>query len=662
MSRSSAKPPQSTDAPRWRGRVRVAARLAQLFQPKHSPSLWKVREQLLTMVIRVGALFGSLIFLLAAVPRLRDAQWGVLVPQVLVLALFGWLAVARGLPYAVRGAALLAGLYALGLNELLHFGYSAGALLFLAAFAVLALLFFTPRLGLAALLLGLASLALAGALIASGALGARAFAPRAPVAVPMIATWLLFALVVGTLQATIATLFQHIQDAWQNEYAVRSTFEQGIAERTAELAKANEQAELARRAEADQKEFLAALHQSALQLFNRQEIDSLLQTIVDQAAHILDAPYGELLLLDGEDLAVRAFTSNQPFLAGDRAKRGEAVLSWQAFDTRQPVIIHDYGAWQAQREIYKEVDLHATADFPIIAGNACLGVLAMGRSRGSQPFAPADVRHGESFANLIALAIDNANLHATALREIAERKQAEHALQRYAAELQSHNAELDAFAHTVAHDLKNPLTSLLGYTEILQTSQDLISPEEALTYLNDITRVGEKMTLIINGLLLLASTRGHGAVAMHQVDMSAIVHELQIRFSQTIATSQATIVAPERWPLVRGYAPWVEEVWANYLSNAIKYGGSPPQITLGADPAREDGFVRFWMRDNGAGLSKSEQAKLFTPFTRLHTHLQEGHGLGLVIVQQIVYRLGGSVGMESAPGQGSTFYFTLPAA
>lgn len=658
MPQPSTQAPQTAKQPGRPRRMRVSTRVAQLFQQQAAPDLWNVREQLLTVVIRVGALFGSLIFAIAAGPLIQAGRFWMLVPDILVLAVFCWLAFARGVSYPRRGAALLSGVYALGLNELLHFGYSASALLLLAAFAILALLFFTPRVGLASLLLGLVSLAVVGGLIASGSFGALAFVPRALSFSSVMVTWLLFGLVVGTLQATIALLFQHIQDAWQNEYTVRSRFEQGITERTAE---AKEQVELARRTEADQKEFLAALHQSTLQLFNHQGINSLLQTIVDQAAHILDAPFGELLLLEGEDLVVRAFTSNQSFLAGDHAKRGEALLSWQAFDTRQPVIIDDYGAWQAQRDIYQEIELHATADFPIIAGDACLGVLAMGRNRADQPFTPADVQHGESFANLIALAIDNANLHAIALREIAERKQAEQELHRYATELQSHNAELDAFAHTVAHDLKNPLTSLLGYTEILQTSQDFISPEEALGYLNDIARVGEKMTLIINGLLLLAGTRAHSAVAMQRLNMGAIVHELQIRFAQTIASSHATIVTPATWPVARGYAPWVEEVWANYLSNAIKYSGSPPEITLGADPAREDGFVRFWMHDNGQGLSNSEQAKLFTPFTHLHTHRQEGHGLGLAIVQQTVCKLGGSVGVESAPGQGCTFYFTLPA-
>jgi signal transduction histidine kinase len=72
--------------------------------------------------------------------------------------------------------------------------------------------------------------------------------------------------------------------------------------------------------------------------------------------------------------------------------------------------------------------------------------------------------------------------------------------------------------------------------------------------------------------------------------------------------------------------------------------------------------VRFWVHDNGAGLSADEQRQLFTPFTRLHTHRREGHGLGLAIVQQIVNRLGGTAGVQSEPGYGSTFYFTLPIA
>jgi signal transduction histidine kinase len=122
---------------------------------------------------------------------------------------------------------------------------------------------------------------------------------------------------------------------------------------------------------------------------------------------------------------------------------------------------------------------------------------------------------------------------------------------------------------------------------------------------------------------------------------------------------QADIRTSPDWTAALGYAPWVEEVWANYISNAIKYGGRPPHIELGAT-AQDDGVVRFWVRDNGAGLTPEEQTRLFIPFTRLDQVRVKGHGLGLSIVRRIVEKLGGQVGVESHVGQGSTFSFTLP--
>ncbi|HSD82802.1 MAG TPA: HAMP domain-containing sensor histidine kinase, partial [Anaerolineae bacterium] len=118
------------------------------------------------------------------------------------------------------------------------------------------------------------------------------------------------------------------------------------------------------------------------------------------------------------------------------------------------------------------------------------------------------------------------------------------------------------------------------------------------------------------------------------------------------------------WPTVLGYSPWVEEVWVNYLSNAIKYGGLPPaapRVELGFNK-RPDHFIRFWVRDHGPGIPLEEQADLFVAFGE-HTKVRAtGHGLGLSIVRMIVEKMGGQVGVESTLGQGSTFYFTLPAA
>ncbi|MEM7348416.1 MAG: HAMP domain-containing sensor histidine kinase, partial [Chloroflexota bacterium] len=175
-----------------------------------------------------------------------------------------------------------------------------------------------------------------------------------------------------------------------------------------------------------------------------------------------------------------------------------------------------------------------------------------------------------------------------------------------------------------------------------------------------IARSGNKASNIVNELLLLANVRKRKVKAV-PLDLAHIIEEAQERLYDMIEKSEAKITTPSEWPVVLGYAPWIEEVWVNYISNAIKYGGTPPHMELGFNPPA-DGQITFWIKDNGPGLTPEEQSKLFTPFTRLRKMQAHGHGLGLSIVRRIVEKLGGQVGVESAgvPGQGTTFTFSLP--
>ncbi|MBN2391040.1 MAG: hybrid sensor histidine kinase/response regulator [Anaerolineae bacterium] len=245
-------------------------------------------------------------------------------------------------------------------------------------------------------------------------------------------------------------------------------------------------------------------------------------------------------------------------------------------------------------------------------------------------------------------------------REIAERKQAEEVLQEQATELEARNAELDAFAHTVAHDLKTPLTAVVGFSDLLQKRYTQMSSEKLGETLVIIAQNGRRMANIINEMLLLASVRQMSEVPITPLDMRSIVDAARDRLVDMFTEHAVRISPAEVWPTAYGYAPWVEEVWVNYLSNAVKYGGTPPHITVGATPQPPD-RVRFWVRDNGNGLTQEEQSHLFTAFTRLGQTPVEGHGLGLSIVQRIITRLNGEVGVESTAGQGSTFFFVLPA-
>jgi signal transduction histidine kinase len=121
------------------------------------------------------------------------------------------------------------------------------------------------------------------------------------------------------------------------------------------------------------------------------------------------------------------------------------------------------------------------------------------------------------------------------------------------------------------------------------------------------------------------------------LDMAKIVSEAQLRLADLVEQSQAGIKLPDAsaWPIALGYAPWVEEVWVNYLNNALKYGGQPPRVELGAT-AQPDGMVRFWVCDNGPGLASEDQARLFIPFTRLNQVRAKAAVRGTVRVRRIV--------------------------
>lgn len=226
--------------------------------------------------------------------------------------------------------------------------------------------------------------------------------------------------------------------------------------------------------------------------------------------------------------------------------------------------------------------------------------------------------------------------------------------------------ELDAFAHTVAHDLKNPLAAVIGYVQLIESLNMGALPENARAALAVISQNSYKMSSIIDELLMLASVRNMNDIAIGPLMMGRIINDTTTRLSRLIDSSGAEISLPQRWPVAQGYGPWIEEVWANYISNAIKYGGAPPRIELGADRLVDDDqrpCIRFWIRDNGRGMTEAQRGQLFREFSRLDQHRSlEGHGLGLSIVQRIVNKLGGSVGVESTLGSGSTFSFTLPAA
>ncbi|MBN2004480.1 MAG: GAF domain-containing protein [Anaerolineae bacterium] len=338
---------------------------------------------------------------------------------------------------------------------------------------------------------------------------------------------------------------------------------------------------------------------------------------------------------------------------------GRGIAGWVA-KNGQSVALSDA---QADPRFYAGVDtltgLHTMSllAVPLRGRETVIGVLEVINKR--EGYFHDDAPLVEMLATSAAIAIENATLVKT--------------LHFRTHELQTHNEELDAFAHTTAHDLQNLLGRIVGFAEALQQTHRDLPAEEIYRYLNIISTNGRKMSIILDALLLLAKVRQED-VKTHPLNMDDIIHEALARLADMIGEHKAEVQTATGWPTAHGYAPWVEEVWVNYVSNAIKYGGQreancPPQVELGFSPAGSSLFngssispseVVFWVRDHGVGLTAEEQARLFIPFERLNRTHKEGHGLGLSITKRIVEKLRGKVGVQSQPGEGSLFWFTLP--
>lgn len=332
---------------------------------------------------------------------------------------------------------------------------------------------------------------------------------------------------------------------------------------------------------------------------------------------------------------------------GLRLGPGQGIAGWVA-QRGETVVIPDVR--EAPRHfpgVDEQIDFktHSLLAVPLRCRGTVLGVLEVVNKLQGE-FDDNDRALVETLAASAAIAIDNA-------RMVEE-------LRRYSAELEASNEDLDAFAHTVAHDLNNPLTRVIGFAELLEEDYETLTDDEVRRFLHTIAKSGNRMANITDELLLLSTVRNVDDIEVEPLDMDTLVSQALVRLEYLIESSQVQITLPDTWPAAMGYGPWIEEVWTNYISNAVKYGGEPPHLELGATD-QGDGTIQFWVRDDGSGLTPEEQARLFTPFTRLQKLRAKGHGLGLSIVRRIMEKLGGEAGVESKLGEGSHFTFTLPA-
>jgi PAS domain S-box-containing protein len=240
-------------------------------------------------------------------------------------------------------------------------------------------------------------------------------------------------------------------------------------------------------------------------------------------------------------------------------------------------------------------------------------------------------------------------------RDIQARKDADAEKQKQADELARCNARLEEFAYIAAHDLREPLRAISAYTELLL--QDMQMDENAAQMAKFIVDGTARMSTLIDDLLSFAATGMQEPPRC--VDLEHAVAEAKQNLDLDIKMSGARVTV-DRLPMVRGNEIQLVRLFQNLIGNAVKYRGpDAPEIHLAAQRQGRNWMVR--VEDNGLGIAREDQSRVFMPFVRLANREIPGTGLGLAVCKKIVDGMGGEIWVESEPGAGSTFSFTIAA-
>ncbi len=249
-----------------------------------------------------------------------------------------------------------------------------------------------------------------------------------------------------------------------------------------------------------------------------------------------------------------------------------------------------------------------------------------------------------------------------ALNESLEQQVTERtsAVEQRAAELARSNAELEAFTYSVSHDLKEPLRTLEAFSQFLLEDYAEQIDEQGRDYLHKLSKASARMKHQVDDLLTLSRV-GRQVPSPACVDVGAAAADIVEGMRFTIDAKHAIVEIQDQLPPIVGDAPRVEQIFGNLIANALKFNASaPPCVRVGMRSVA-DGMATFYVEDNGIGIDPQYQERIFGIFQRLQRREEyEGTGAGLAIVKRAVEALGGRIWVESEPGAGATFLFTLP--
>lgn len=332
-------------------------------------------------------------------------------------------------------------------------------------------------------------------------------------------------------------------------------------------------------------------------------------------------------LYDGQDNSYQ-FKIDNPTLSQVISHRKSLMIDYPT-----PSLLPDY--------LYKLI-------IPLNYKDNALGTIQFARST---PFDYEDLRLGILLGFQISSIIDKFNQMQILI--ITQQQ-----LSDYAQELVAQNEDIETYNYTIAHDLKSPLSVIPLKVSMIRQTEKSLKPS-TYKFLDDIEKRIYSMSNMIEQLLLLSTLR-ENTQTMNLLDVNQVIDSIFERFVE-IELGQVKVVVQPDLPSVMGHAQWLEEVFANLISNAIKYmGDNNPKPTIHITATSTDTDVTFRVTDNGIGIRTQDQEALFKMFTRIKDVEAEGLGLGLAIVHRIIQKLDGQLGVESQWGHGTTFWLKFP--
>jgi signal transduction histidine kinase/DNA-binding response OmpR family regulator len=406
---------------------------------------------------------------------------------------------------------------------------------------------------------------------------------------------------------------------------------------------------------------------------------TILDKVADAALQQCQANKVSILLPtpEGDTLYVAAVRGDRrEAILGERIPLDQGIAGWMA---RHGEPLRLQGEVQAPRftPLNSTSDSGSVISMPMLMGGKLVGVLTVHATQRRRPFTLGHVKALTVLSSIAAGALEAASLY-EALRlahdqlesqvrvrtaelakanddlrsEIVERERVE-------AALRATNVELESFSYSISHDLRTPLRSIESFAQILL--EDYADRLDAIgrDCAQRIAAAARRMDLLTEGLLAY-SRLSRAAVDLAPVRLEEVVDDVLTQLEAEIRGKQALVTVERPLPQVMGQYVAVVQVVANLLTNSIKFvaPGVRPQVHIWTEERIE--WVRLWVQDNGIGIAPQYQARIFDIFERLHDiESYPGTGIGLAMVRKGMERMGGQVGIESAPGQGSAFWVEL---